>query len=354
MKKEGLTKLYNRSLLGPLAVGVIVFALPFVFSANAYILSTLILIGIYALVCTGLNLLMGYAGQISLGQAAFYGIGAYASAYMTVKMGTSPIIGIVVGIIISAIIAVIIGIPTFKLKENYLALATLGFCIIVYTFFKEWKDLTGGLNGFFGIPKFEVVGFAFTTQHFYFLVWFLVIAGIIFARNIIQSRIGRALQSIHGSEVASDSIGVNIQNYKLQTFVISAVYASVAGSLYAHYSMFINPELFDAMQSIMFLIMVVIGGVSSVWGGLIGAVVYVFLSEWLKDLVPMFLPNAGGEFETVFFGLLLVIILIYMPNGLAHPLSKLFSFIGSLFKKEKNEPLEVQENSSHTMGGDKS
>ncbi len=352
MKKEGLANLYNRSLLGPLSIAVIIFVLPFIFSSNNYVLSTLILVGIYALVCTGLNLLMGYAGQISLGQAAFYGIGAYASAYMTVKMGMSPIIGILVGIVISVVIAFIIGIPTFKLKENYLALATLGFGIIVYTFFKEWKGITGGLNGFFGIPRFELFGFTFQTQHFYFLVWFLVIVGIIFARNVIQSRIGRALQSIHGSEIASDSIGVNIQNYKLQTFMLSAVYASVAGSLYAHYSLFINPELFDAMQSIMFLIMVVIGGVSSVWGGLIGAFVYVYLSEWLKDLVPMFLPNAGGEFETVFFGILLVVILIYMPNGLAQPLSKGLTYIGLKLKKGKNKTIEVQEGNSPSVGGD--
>lgn len=330
-----------------LLLALVVIIIPIILPSN-YILSTLILVGLYAIVCTGLTLLMGFAGQISLGHAAFYGIGAYSSAYVTAKLSLTPLIGIFVGAVIAAVVAVIIGVPTFKLKEHYLALATLGFGVIIFTFFKEWTPITGGLNGFFSIPPLKLFGFSFTTDFsFYYLIWAVVILGIVFAKNITQSRVGRALLSIHGSEPASDAVGVNIMKYKLQTFVLSAVYASVAGSLYAHYITFINPQLFDAMTSILILIMVVIGGVGSVWGGLVGAVVYVLLGEVLKEIVPIFFTGTGGEYEVVFFGLLLVVILIYMPNGLAPALSKITGrFMFS--KKARIDPSKSQE---QTIGG---
>src|SRR5690606_31727542 len=166
--------------------------------------------------------------------------------------------------------------------------------------------------------SFELFGFSFNTDmSFYYLVWLILLLSILFSSNIIHSRVGRALRSIHGSDIAANSIGVNIQQYKLKVFVLSAIYASIAGSLYAHYVSFINPELFTAMESINLLIMVVIGGSSSIWGGMIGAIVYVLLNEGLKDIVPAILPSVGGEFQIIFFGILLVVILIYMPQGLA-------------------------------------
>ncbi|RST72963.1 branched-chain amino acid ABC transporter permease [Siminovitchia acidinfaciens] len=322
------------------------------FFANSFMLSVLILIGLYAIVTSGLTMLMGYAGQISLGHAAFYGIGAYSAAIVTGTYGLPSILGILTGIVIASVIAVIIGIPTLKLKENYLALATLGFGIIIFVFFKEFKELTGGLNGFFGIPSFEILGFAFNTDmRFYYLVWLILLLSILFSSNIIHSRVGRALRSIHGSDIAANSIGVNIQQYKLQVFVLSAIYASISGSLYAHYVSFINPELFTAMESISLLIMVVIGGSSSIWGGMIGAVVYVLLNEGLKDLVPMVLPSVGGEFQIIFFGVLLVVILIYMPQGLAPALGKLWNLIS--FSGKKEQPSIKKDETNVSAGGSK-
>lgn len=324
------------------------------FFINSFFLSVMILIGMYAIVTTGLTMLMGYAGQISLGHAAFYGIGAYASAVMTGTYGLPSFVGVLTGVIIAIFIAVLIGIPTLKLKENYLALATLGFGIIIFTFFKEFKVITGGLNGFFGIPSFEVFGFAFNTDiKFYFLVWAVLLLSILFSRNIIHSRVGRALRSIHGSDVAADSIGINIQQYKLKVFVLSAVYASIAGSLYAHYITFINPHLFTAMESITFLIMVVIGGSVSIWGGMIGAIVYVMLNEVLKEIIPLAFPNVGGEFQIIFFGVLLVAMLIYMPKGLAPVLGKAWRLVPD-FKKRKITPVQEPTNSKVTAGGGKS
>lgn len=326
-----------------------IIAIPFF--SNSFMLSVMILIGLYSIVTSGLTMLMGYAGQISLGHAAFYGIGAYSAAIVTGTYGLPSILGIIAGVVVASLIAAIIGIPTLKLKENYLALATLGFGIIIFVFFKEFKTLTGGLNGFFGIPSFEVFGFSFNTDmKFYYLVWLLLLLSILFSSNIIHSRVGRALRSIHGSDIAANSIGVNIQQYKLKVFILSAIYASIAGSLYAHYVSFINPELFTAMESINLLIMVVIGGSSSIWGGMIGAVVYVLLNEGLKDIVPTILPSVGGEFQIIFFGILLVVILIYMPQGLAPVLGKLWNLIPFRGKKE-HPAIEKKKEPKVSAGG---
>lgn len=326
-----------------------IIAIPFF--SNSFMLSVMILIGLYSIVTSGLTMLMGYAGQISLGHAAFYGIGAYSAAIVTGTYGLPSILGIIAGVVVASLIAAIIGIPTLKLKENYLALATLGFGIIIFVFFKEFKTLTGGLNGFFGIPSFEVFDFSFNTDmKFYYLVWLLLLLSILFSSNIIHSRVGRALRSIHGSDIAANSIGVNIQQYKLKVFILSAIYASIAGSLYAHYVSFINPELFTAMESINLLIMVVIGGSSSIWGGMIGAVVYVLLNEGLKDIVPTILPSVGGEFQIIFFGILLVVILIYMPQGLAPVLGKLWNLIPFRGKKE-HPAIEKKKEPKVSAGG---
>ncbi|TCZ77756.1 branched-chain amino acid ABC transporter permease [Paenibacillus albiflavus] len=339
MIKPGISNVYTRSIKG-----IVLFALAFMliplFSPSAYILSTLIIIGLYALICTGLSMLMGYAGQISLGHAAFYGIGAYSSAFVTVKMGMPSLVGMAVGVLIAALIAFIVGIPTLKLTGHYLALATLGFGMIMFALFKQFKGITGGLEGFLNIPSLNFFGIEIDTDlKYYYFVWLLVLIGILVTRNVIHSRVGRALRSIESSEIASDSLGVNTKKYKLQVFVMSAVFASIAGSVYAHYISFINPMLFNSNTSIHLLIMSVLGGGASIWGGFVGALTYVSLGEVLKDIMPLFVSSGSDEFKIIFFGVLLVIILIYMPEGLAPMFgklrSKLFPFIKKSDKREK-------------------
>lgn len=316
MAKLELSGIYNRSFKVHLLIATILLLIPVV-APSSYIVGTLNLVGLGVLVCTGLTMLMGLAGQISLGHSAFYGIGAYVSAFLSVKAGLSPWLGIVAGAAAAGLVALIVGIPALKLREHYLALATLGFGVIVFIVFKEWKDFTGGLNGFYGIPNLSLFGWSLDTDSkMYYVIWILVALGIIFAKNVVHSRVGRALRSIHGSETASDAMGVNTHKYKVQVFAVSAMYASVAGSLYAHYITFISPQLFDVMTSINFLIMVIIGGAGLIEGALIGAALFTLLGEVLKEVVSLFLPNTGGEFEIVFFGALLVILLIYMPEGL--------------------------------------
>ncbi|SOB98446.1 amino acid/amide ABC transporter membrane protein 2 (HAAT family) [Ureibacillus xyleni] len=349
MNSKSLKLIYNNSILGPIIFFVLLFCVPLVSSSN-YLFSILTMVGFYALVCIGLTTLTGYAGQISLGHAAFYGIGAYSSAVLTGTYGLNPWVAIIIGAIISAVVALIVGIPTFKLKGYYLALATLGFGIIVYTLFKELSTITGGSNGFFGIPPISLFGFEFITDTSYFyLIWIFVFFAILFTRNIIHSRIGRGLRSIEGSEIAADAVGVNLMNYKLQIFVLSAIFASVSGSLLAHYVSFINPDLFVANTSIFFLIMVIMGGKGNIWGSIVGAAMYVLLDEILKHYVPMLLPNVGGQFEIVFFGILLVLTLIYMPDGLVPRFEKLIS----KFKKKTPTNGALQSTiSANATGGD--
>jgi branched-chain amino acid transport system permease protein len=265
--------------------------------------------GIYCLITIGLSLLMGYAGQISLGQAAFYGIGAYVSAILTVHFELNPWLCMVIGMIIAAAVAVLVGVPSLKLRGHYLAMATLAFGIIVFIIFNEEVKWTGGPDGMSGIPGLSLFGFEFDTlEKYYYLVWFFVFAAFIFTINVIQSRAGRALRAIHVSEAASNAMGVDVSRFKIMVFVYSAVLASLAGSLYAHYINFINPSTFDLFFSIKLLIMIALGGMHEIWGAIVGAFLVTFLSfEWLHYF---------EEFEVIVYGIILLLVTIFLPHGL--------------------------------------
>lgn len=265
--------------------------------------------GIWSLVTIGLSLLMGYAGQISLGQAAFYGIGAYVSAILTVHFGLNPWLCMVIGMAVAAVVAVMVGVPSLKLRGHYLAMATLAFGIIVYIIFNEEGEWTGGPDGMSGIPGLNLFGFEFdSVEKYYYLVWFFVFAAFIFTINIIQSRSGRALRAIHISEAASNAMGINVSRFRIIVFVYSGILASLAGSLYAHYMNFVNPTSFDLFFSIKLIIMIALGGMHNIWGAIIGAFLVTFLSfEWLHYF---------EEFEIVVYGVILLLITIFLPHGL--------------------------------------
>lgn len=311
-----------------------IFVLPFIITNNYY-LSVLVIIGIHTTVVVGLCLLMGYAGQISLGHAAFYGLGAYVSGILTSTYGISPWVAIAVGAVCTGIIAYVMGIPIFRLKEHYLALATLGLGMIIHVIFVEEVELTGGPSGLSkGIPYLSLGNFIFNNDfRYYFLVWVVALIAIILANNVVHSRIGRALRSIHGSEFAAQSLGVDTEKFKLQVFALSAVYASVAGSLYAHYITFISPNPFGMMTSIQFMVMAVVGGLSSIWGPIFGVTAITLLTETLKAFLQQFFPQAGGEYEIVVFGIILVLIMIFLPEGLTSGLRNTYE--SWRYRKEK-------------------
>ncbi|MGE5373073.1 MAG: branched-chain amino acid ABC transporter permease [Solirubrobacterales bacterium] len=288
-----------------------------ILSDSPYLQSTLIFIGIYSIVTISLCLLMGYAGQISLGHAAFFGLGAYGSGILTAKYGINPWAGMLAAAVITGFIAWIIGIPTLRLKEHFLALATLGFGVIVYICLTQLTALTGGPSGLTGIPPLSIGAFQFTTDFsYYYLVWAFVLITMFIASNIVNSRLGRALKAIHGSEAAAEAMGIDTAAVKLQIFVVSAVFASLAGSLYAHYITMINPSPFGFKMSIEFVTMAVVGGIASIWGPMLGVAAVTALTEMLREAIPAVIPSAGGEFEIVAFGLILTVIMIFMPEGL--------------------------------------
>jgi len=272
-------------------------------------LEVMIFAGIFCLVTIGLSLLMGYAGQISLGHAAFLGIGAYSSGILTTKFGLSPWLGILAGVALSSAIAVVVGIPSLKLKGHYLAMATLGFGEIVFIVFNEEVDLTGGPSGFADIPYLHIGSFEFTSElTYYILVWSVVLIGLFFALNLIHSRVGRAWKAIHGNELAAEAMGVPTSKYKLKIFVLSSIYASIAGSLYTHYICFLNPSSFDLFWSIKFVMMVIVGGMNSVWGAIIGTVLLTYLgNEWL---------TAFKHFDVFVYGFILLLITMFLPGGI--------------------------------------
>ena len=285
---------------GITAVGILV--------DNAYYLQVMIFIGVNTLLALSLNMLMGYAGQISLGHAAFFGIGAYTTAVLSTTYNISPWLSLPAAIFAAIAIAYIVGIPTLRLTGYYLAMGTLGFGIIVNIVFREWYSVTGGASGFVGIPPLSVGNFVFDTDRsYFFLVWGVVVFFFIICRRIIDSRVGRALRAIHDGEHAAAAMGVNIAKMKLRIFVLSAAMASLAGFLYAHQVYFISPGTFDFLASIRLVTMVVIGGMASIWGSLLGASLLTLLPEWL---------HAFADYEMMVYGLVLMLVMIFLPQGL--------------------------------------
>ncbi len=292
-----------------------------------YALSTMVLIGIYTIVTIGLCLLMGYGGQVSLGQAAFFGLGAYGSAILTAKGGWSPWAAMIVAAVGTGLIAYLVGIPIFRLRGHYLAMGTLAFGVVTYIVLNEWKQLTGGATGLPGIPRLSIAGMVIKSDlAYYYLVWLFALFALIIALNIVNSRIGRALRAIRDSEQAAESLGVEISRYKLQVMVISALYASVAGSLYAHYMIFISPTAFDFGVSVRLVLMAAVGGLASIWGAPFGTAAVTLLTLGLRELIPLLTQYGTGEYQIIAYGILLVIIMIFMPEGLVTASVKLWRY----------------------------
>jgi branched-chain amino acid transport system permease protein len=298
----------------------VILVLPLLFKNElSYYLSILSLAGIYAIAVIGLNLLMGYAGQISLGHAGFFAAGAYTSAILTTQFGMPPLLSLLPALLVPGLIAFIIGLPTLKLKEHYLAMATLGIGLIIYALLRANPfDITGGPGGIPGIPPLRVLGFVTDsdlTQ--YYFIWALTFIIFILSGNMVNSRFGRALLAIHKSEVVTNVLGVNTYKYKLKIFVISALYAGFAGYLYAHCSplFYVNPDdVCHFVFSIKLVTMVVIGGMYSMWGSLLGAVSLAILPELLRVLGSFFHNLNTTDLEMALYGIILILVMIFTQS----------------------------------------
>lgn len=284
--------------------------------ANPYYLSVLVFVGIHSLLALGLTLLLGFAGQLSLCQAAFFGIGAYGSGILTTKLGVNPWLGIMGGLLLTGVIAFIVGLPALKLRGHYLAMATLGFGEIINIVLKEWVNVTGGPSGLTGIPRLAVGGISINTElKYYFFVWPIVLAVLVFLLNLVRSRVGRALLALNRSEQAAEVMGVPVSRFKIKTFVLASLLSSLAGSLYAHFITVISPESYSITFSIMILLMVIVGGKGSLWGSLVGAFAMTLLPEYLRVF---------EDWDIIIYGTVLLFILMFLPNGMVQGLSWLF------------------------------
>ena len=313
----------KRQILIFLFFALIILLVP-LFLKGSYFLNVLVFIGINTLLAVALNLLLGYAGQISLGHAAFFGLGAYVSGILTTRFPVDPWLALVIAAGCAAALAFVIGFPILKLKGHYLAMATLGFGIIMYIIFNETVDWTGGPSGLSGIPNLRLGPLIFDNdRNNYYLVWIITLGIMLLSINLSQSRIGRALRAINDSEVAARVMGVNARILKVQIFTVSALVSAIAGSLYAHTMMFISPASFGFNFSVELLTMVIIGGLGSIYGSFLGAAILTMLPEFLRVF---------RDFDIVIYGLMLILITMFMPTGLIGGLEALIKIIVSKIK----------------------
>ena len=289
-------------------------------------------IGLYALVALGLVLLTGVGGLTSFGQAAFVGLGAYATAVLSTTadlpswlawLGASPWLGLLAGFALTLVVAAVLGSLTLKLSGHYLPLGTIAWGISLAFLFGTSETL-GGHTGLSGVPAISIFGWTLDEgREIYFLIWAFLLAGIFTSRNLLDSREGRAIRALKGGMVMAESMGVNTSASRMVAFVLAALMACASGWLYAHMQRFVNPTPFSLPVGIEYLFMAVIGGAGYVWGALLGAVVITVSKTWLQDLIPHLVEQAGN-FEVIVFGIMMIIILQRAPDGLWPVIAKRF------------------------------
>jgi branched-chain amino acid transport system permease protein len=309
-----------------LALGVL-FIMPL--TGNHYLVIVFTTIGFYSLVTLGLILLMGFAGQISLGQAIFFGLGAYTSGILTTRYSLSPWVVIIAAAITTGCIAVIIGRAMFRLRGLIVGGITIALNLVFYYLIVSVADLTGGATGMMNIPQLPSGGFISYSFFIYYLVWAITLLALIFSLNLVNSRTGRALRAMNlfdgGSDQTAQVLGINIMKYKVAIFAVSAMYASVAGSIYAHYVSCIEPSTFGVDFSVMIAIMAILGGLSSPWGAILGAGLLVGIIELLREFVPLLIGGSTGAYELIAYGVILIATLRFLPRGLISVCRKLVS-----------------------------
>ncbi len=286
------------------------------FFVAKYTLFILSLFAIYTLVSVGLNLLMGYTGQIAAGHAGFLAIGAYFTTLMTLRVEWVPFIVVLpMAGVFTAIIGFLLGIPTLRLKGFYIAMATLAFGVVVSEVILQWSSLTGGDDGL-SVPRAVIFGFAFDSyQKLFYLIMATTVLMIIGAINLVRTRVGRAFIAIRESEIAAQTMGIDLARYKTIAFAISAFYTGIAGGLFALLIRYISPDSFTIELSIDFIAMIVIGGMGSILGSIIGAVILTGMQQLLSGL---------QELQVLIFGLSLIVFMIFMPNGISGMLELLW------------------------------
>ena len=314
-RTDRFRRLQHHRLFPLIPLVAIIVVLPLLFP-SAYYFRVAALVFIFAIAALGLNLLMGFAGQVSLGHAGFMGVGAYAVAIGPSQLGIAPLFSFVLGAAFSALLAFVVGRPILRLRGHYLAVATLGFGVLLTIVFTNEAKWTGGPDGM-AVQQLAVINWTLrrvSTWYWVLAVSFLVSAVI--ALNLIDSPTGRALRAIHDSERAARVLGVDVAQKKLAVFVISAVYASVAGSFFALINGYVTPDVSGFLRSIELVAMVVLGGMGSIIGSLIGSAVLVILPQAL---------TVFHDYEHAILGLTLMAVMIFLRRGIVPSLSAALS-----------------------------
>jgi branched-chain amino acid transport system permease protein len=297
-------------------IAACIIVIPFV--TGNYVIGVMCFVAIYGALAVGMGVLLEHAGLMSLAHPTFFGLGAYVAGILSVQGIAPPWAGIIIAACFVALLSYLIGAPLLRLKGYYLACATFAVLVIVEICLAQAGSITGGHEGLMGIPPLSIAGFTLETDlHYYFLAWTLCLLTLWFMTNLMGSRTGRAIKSFSDSEVASRSMGVNIPQYKLKVFVLTSVMASIAGSVFCFYLRFTQPGIFGFPLLVELMTMLIIGGGKTLWGPLLGS----FVTLWLRELIHMYLkdllPRMTAEVDAIFFGLLIIAILIFMPGGLA-------------------------------------
>lgn len=326
--EEIFQSLFVKFWLGVLAAFLLIF--PFI--ANEYMLYIANMIGFAIIGAVGLNLLTGFTGQISLGHAAFIGVGAYTSAILVTRLGLSFWLSIPLAGLVAAAAGMIIGIPSLRVKGLYLCIATLAAQFIFEFIFIHWESMTMGITGI-NVPPPSIGGFEFNTEkRFYWITLFFVALGVIYAKNLVRSRMGRAFMAIRDRDLSAEIIGINIFRYKLSAFAISSFYAGVVGALWVFYLKVVTPDHFPLLLSVEYLAMIIVGGLGSILGAIFGGIFMTLVPEIINTLsaaLKTIMPGNEAFFEplkSVVFGMLIILFLIFEPRGLAEIWNRIKNF----------------------------
>lgn len=300
---------FIRRSVGPAAPVLVVLAvLAVALGSSGYVVTLIGFAAIYGVFCTGLNFFMGYTGQASFGQNAFAALGGYGTAILTATYDWEPLAAFFVSMALAGAVAALVGYPTLRLRGHYLAMATFALGLITYEISIEWSGLTQGYMGYSGIPPLGLGRFTLDDDKSQLVaIVAVMLFGVWIATRLRDSRFGRALRSIAGSEPAAQALGIDVARYKLVAFVIAAMFASAAGSLFAHFVGFISPEVFGSAMVIQSFTMLFLGGIGTTWGPILGALIVSVLPEVLRGL---------KEMQDVAFSVILIVVLIYAPRGL--------------------------------------
>lgn len=299
------------------------------FAQRNYYAFIIALFGVYAIVATALDVLFGYTGQISLGHAGLFAIGSYVTALLALKLGVPTAIALILGAVAATVVGALIAIPASKLVKHFLSLLMIAFGQIVYLIINSWSKVTGGSLGLMNIPKLNLFGFKFDSYiKIAILIWLVLALLLVVKVRIINSRVGSAFIALRENSVAAKGLGIDIKKYKVMAFAISAFMTGLAGGLYTYVRGFISPETFNGTQSTLFMTMLLFGGICTVEGPVIGAVVLLLVKEVFQSL---------ASYQGLVYALFMLVVLFFLPNGVVGIFKSLGGVVGKLKKKNKKE-----------------